>query len=207
MRIANHMGGFSLNEADTLRKAMGKKKREIMEEYKAKFVDGAVAGNVDRDLARRIFDLIEFFAGYGFNKSHSTAYALVTYQTAYLKANYPTEFMAAVMSCEMNNTDKIVEYLNELKPMGIEILPPDINQSEGGFSVEEKCIRYGMEAIKGLGAKAVEAIVRRREAGGEFKSIFDVCDRVEKQQGLNKSTLEILTSSMDPSKKLPANAP
>src|SRR5215470_4936755 len=119
-----------------------------MEKFKEKFVSGAAAKGIDRALATRIFDLIEFFAGYGFNKSHSTAYALVSYQTAYLKANYPTEFMAAVMSCEMSNTDNLVEYLEEARKMRIEILPPNINRSQKGFAVEDNNIWYGLEAVK-----------------------------------------------------------
>lgn len=191
MRIANLMGGFSLNEADTLRKAMGKKKKEIMEQFKAKFVDGSVESGIDRSIAQRVFDLMEFFAGYGFNKSHSAAYALVTYHTAYLKANFPTEFMAAVMSCEMSNTDKIVEYLDECRKMDIELLPPDINCSQSEFSVEERKIRYGLSAVKGMGEKVVESIIAARADGEEYASIFDLCERVD---GLNKSTLEILAS-------------
>jgi DNA polymerase-3 subunit alpha len=193
MRIANQMAGFSLNEADTLRKAMGKKKKEIMEKFKEKFVAGAEGKGIERKVATRIFDLIEFFAGYGFNKSHSTAYALVTYQTAYLKANYPTEFMAAVMTCEMSNTDKIVEYLEETKKMGIEVLPPHINQSERGFSVEANKIWYGLEAVKGIGGKVVDAIVESRDRVGEFRSLFDLCERVD-GKAINKSVLESLVS-------------
>ncbi len=200
MRIANQMAGFSLNEADTLRKAMGKKKKEIMEKFKEKFVSGAGGKGIDRALATRIFDLIEFFAGYGFNKSHSTAYALVSYQTAYLKANYPTELMAAVMTCEMSNTDAIVEYLEESRKMGIEILPPDINRSERGFSVpaapdrgDSKKIWYGLEAVKGLGGKVVDAIIACRQVHGEFRSIFELCERVA-EHAVNKSVLEHLIS-------------
>ena len=200
MRIANVMAGFSLNEADTLRKAMGKKKKEIMEKFKAKFVDGAAQQKIDRALATHIFDLIEFFAGYGFNKSHSTAYALVSFQTAYMKANYPTEFMAAVMSCEMSNTDTIVEYLEECRRMGIEILPPHVNHSEKGFSVpslpdrsDPRRIWYGLEAVKGLGGKVVDAIIACRTKEGDFKSVFEICERVT-EQALSKTVLELLVS-------------
>ena len=200
MRIANVMAGFSLNEADSLRKAMGKKKKEIMEKFKAKFVEGASQKGIDRTLSTHTFDLIEFFAGYGFNKSHSTAYALVSYQTAYLKANYPTEFMAGVMTCEMSNTDTIVEYLEECRRMGMETLPPHINRSEKGFSVpslpdrsDSRKIWYGLEAVKGVGGKVVEAIIACREKDGEFKSVFDICERVT-EQALSKSVLELLVS-------------
>jgi DNA polymerase-3 subunit alpha len=191
MRIANQMAGFSLNEADTLRKAMGKKKKEIMEKFKEKFVSGAAAKGIDRKLATHTFDLIEFFAGYGFNKSHSTAYALVSYQTAYLKANYPTEFMAAVMTCEMSNTDAIMEYLEESRRMGIEVLPPDINRSERGFTVEGQRIWYGLEAVKGMGSKVADAIIAEREAHGPFRSIFELAERVD-GQAVNKTALETL---------------
>ncbi|MBI4607362.1 MAG: DNA polymerase III subunit alpha [Planctomycetes bacterium] len=193
MRIANVMAGFTLNEADTLRKAMGKKKKEIMEKFKEKFVSGAARKGIDPRLATHTFDLIEFFAGYGFNKSHSTAYALVSYQTAFLKANYPTEFLAAVMSCEMSNTDNLVEYLEEARRMGIEILPPHINRSEKAFSVEDRKIWYGLEAVKGIGGKVVDAILEARERGGPFRSIFDLCERVD-GAAINKTVLEGLTS-------------
>ncbi|HVR75410.1 MAG TPA: DNA polymerase III subunit alpha, partial [Planctomycetota bacterium] len=193
MRIANQLAGFSLNEADSLRKAMGKKKKEIMEKFKEKFVSGAEANGIDARLATRIFDLIEFFAGYGFNKSHSTAYALVSYQTAYLKANYATELMAAVMTCEMSNTDHIVDYLEESRRLGIETLPPHINRSEQGFAVDGGRIRYGLEAVKGLGGKVVEAVVETRDRGGPFRSIFDLCERVD-GQAINKAVIENLIS-------------
>jgi DNA polymerase-3 subunit alpha len=193
MRIANALAGFSLNEADSLRKAMGKKKKEIMEAFKEKFVSGAAARGIEPKLATHIFDLIEFFAGYGFNKSHSTAYALISYQTAYLKANYPTEFMAAVLTCEMTSIDKLVEYLEECRLMGIEILPPSINRSEKGFSVAEGKIWYGLEAVKGIGGKVVDLILEARGKGGEFQSIFELCERVD-GQAVNKSVLETLIS-------------
>jgi DNA polymerase-3 subunit alpha len=194
MRIANVLAGFTLNEADNLRKAMGKKKKEIMERFKEKFVGGAVAKGSDRKLATRIFDLIEFFAGYGFNKSHSTAYALISYQTAYLKANYPTEFMAAVLTCELSNTDKLVEYLEESRRMGIEILPPHINSSEKGFSVEDGKIWYGLEAIKGIGGKVVDLILEARSRAPEaFRSIFEFCERVD-GQAVHKTVLEGLVA-------------
>ena len=193
MRIANQMAGFSLNEADILRKAMGKKKKEMMETFKEKFVSGAVKKGIDERIATHTFDLIEVFAGYGFNKSHSTAYAMVSYQTAYLKANFPTEFMAAVMTCEMSNTDKIVEYLEESRKMGISILPPDVNKSDLMFAVEGPKIRYSLQAIKGIGSKVVEGLIEAREAEGQFRSIFDLCGRVDSQV-LNKAVLESLIS-------------
>jgi DNA polymerase-3 subunit alpha len=193
MRIAHDMCGFSLNEADNLRKAMGKKKPEIMAKYQAKFCDGAVSRGVDRGIAQRIWDLIVYFAGYGFNKSHSTAYALVSYQTAYLKANYPTEFLAAVMTCEMSNIDTMVENLGELRRLGIPVLPPDINRSQRGFSVHQDKVVYGLEAVKGIGGKTVEAIIDERQRRGEFRSIFEFCERVQ-SAALNKAALECLVS-------------
>jgi DNA polymerase-3 subunit alpha len=210
MRIANKLGGFTLNEADTLRKAMGKKKKELMEEFRGQFIDGAKANGIESKQSSHIFDLIEFFAGYGFNKSHSTAYALITYQTAYLKANFPTEFMAAVMTCEMSNTDKIVEYLEEVRHLDIEVGSPDIQRSETGFTVEGRKIWYGLGAVKGIGSKAVDAMVAGRQRSGPgndqessgngqesseepYRSIFDLCERVDSQL-LNKTVLESLIS-------------
>jgi DNA polymerase-3 subunit alpha len=199
MRIANQMSGFSLTEADSLRKAMGKKKPEIMAKFQTKFLDGAASRGVDRKVAERIWDLMVYFAGYGFNKSHSTAYAVVSYQTAYLKANYTTEFMAALMTCEMSNTDKLAEYLEECRRLGIEILPPDINRSYRSFTVARDGgsagkIWYGLEAIKGLGGKAAEAIIAARERGGHFSSIYDLCERVE-AGALTKAVLDPLIAS------------
>ena len=197
MRIANKLAGFTLNEADTLRKAMGKKKKELMEEFRGKFIDGSKHNGIESKQASHIFDLIEFFAGYGFNKSHSAAYGLVTYQTAYLKANYPTEFMAAVMTCEMSNTDKIVEYLEEVRRLDIEVGQPHIHRSETGFTVEGRKIWYGLGAVKGIGTKAVEAIVAERSGvdgeTSEFRSIYDLCEQVDSQL-LNKTVLESLIS-------------
>ncbi len=196
MQIANQLAGFSLTEADSLRKAMGKKKPQIMAKFQAKFLEGATARGIDQKAAMRIWDLMVFFAGYGFNKSHSTAYAVISYQTAYLKANFPTEYMAALMTCEMSNTDKLAEYLEECRRMCIEILPPDINRSQRGFSVAlngsgAEQILYGLEAIKGLGGKAAQAIMDARQKGGAFRSIFDLCERVE-SGALNKTVLEAL---------------
>ncbi|MCZ6796288.1 MAG: DNA polymerase III subunit alpha [Planctomycetota bacterium] len=194
MRIANQLAGFTLNEADTLRKAMGKKNKKMMQKFKEKFVEGGVEQGHHRDQMSHLFDLIEFFAGYGFNKSHSTAYALVSYQTAYLKGNYPTEFMAAVMSCEMSNTDKIVDYLEECRRLEIEVMPPSVNQSEKGFAVSDGKIWYGLEAIKGMGAKVAEQIVKDRRQSGPYTSIFQFCERVD-SQAAGKAVMESLISA------------
>ncbi len=194
MRIAQVIGAFTLNQADSLRKAMGKKKPEIMAKFTDQFIDGARGNGHDGKGAKHLFEQIQEFAAYGFNKSHSVAYGFVSYQTAYLKANYPTEFMAAVMTCEMSNTDKIVEYLEECRNhMGIEIMPPNINRSEKDFSVTDGKIWYGLEAVKGIGGKVVDHFVEARRKEGDFKSIYDICERVD-GQGLSKAVLEALTS-------------
>ena len=195
MRIANVLGGFSLNEADNLRKAMGKKKPEIMAKFRQKFIQGSVDTGIDKATATEIFELMEYFAGYGFNKSHSAAYAVVCYQTAYLKANYPTCYMAALMSCEMNNTDKIVEYMEECKRMGIEVLPPCVNESEAEFAVlGDQKIRYGLGAIRNVGSRAVEAILSARKEVGRFENIFCFAENVD-THAVNKQVMESLIRS------------
>lgn len=179
MRIANKLAGFSMAKADYLRKAMGKKRSDIAAEYREPFVEGAVRNGVPKEVAERIYDLMEHFAGYGFNKSHSAAYAILAYRTAYLKANYPLHFMAALLTSEIGKQDKIAEYIRDCREMSIEILPPDVNASHADFRVEGDAIRYGLAAIKGVGVKAVEEIVRAREEKGEFKSLYDLCERVD----------------------------
>jgi DNA polymerase III subunit alpha len=192
MRIANVLAGFSLTEADTLRKAMGKKKPEILAKFKDQFVKGATKNGVPEQVAIEIFNDIEYFAGYGFNKSHSAAYALVTYQTAWLKANHPVEFMAALLTCEMLSIDKTVEYVEELREMGVPLLPPDVNASRARFTVEDrKAVRYGLAAIKGVGAGLVDQAAAERDRNGPFKSIFDLCERCS-HFGLTKTALEAL---------------
>ncbi|MGH7321667.1 MAG: DNA polymerase III subunit alpha [Candidatus Rokuibacteriota bacterium] len=181
MQIASDLAGFSMRDADELRQAMGKKKPEIMAEQRAKFVDGATARGVKARVAERIFDLMEKFAGYGFNKSHAAAYAMVAYQTAYLKANYAVEFMAALLTSEMANTDKIVIHIDECRTMGIDVLPPDVNVSGFQFGVAEQAIRFGLGAIKNVGEKAIQSIVEARENGDAFASLADFCCRVDGQ--------------------------
>jgi len=190
MKIANVLSQFTLNEADSLRKAMGKKKPEIMAEYQEKFVSQAVKNGVDERKARLIFEHVEKFAGYGFNKSHSTAYALISYQTAYLKANYPPQFMAALMTSESGNHDKLASYSQECERMKIKIFPPDINRSLGHFTVEEDSIRFGLAAVKNVGAKAIESIVSEREEG-QYVSLFDFCERVDLRD-CNRQQIESL---------------
>lgn len=192
MQIAQVLSGYSLGDADLLRRAMGKKKPEIMARERSTFVDGAIANNIDGSLAGDIFDLIEKFAGYGFNKSHSAAYALVSYQTAWLKAYYPAAFMSAVLSADMDHTDKVVGMIDESRRMGLEVEPPDVNHSAYDFSVEgDKHIRYGLGAIKGVGQGAIEAMISERENNGVFSDLYDLCRRVDLRK-LNKRVLEAL---------------
>lgn len=194
MQIAQALAGYTLGGADLLRRAMGKKKPEEMAKQRQIFVTGAVARGVGKDVASYIFDLMEKFAGYGFNKSHSAAYALLSYQTAWLKTHYSAEFMAAVLSADMDNTDKIVILINECRDMGLEIVPPDVNRSHYAFTAKDGVIIYGLGAIKGLGASAVESMEHERDQGGAFLDLYDFCRRVDAQK-LNKRTQEALIRS------------
>ncbi|MGQ0667792.1 MAG: DNA polymerase III subunit alpha [Nitrospiraceae bacterium] len=189
MAIANKVAGFSLGQADILRRAMGKKKPEEMEKLRVKFLDGAKQKRIPPRKAEKLFELIQKFAGYGFNKSHAAAYAVICYHTAYLKAHYPTEFMAALMTTDMGNTDKIVGYFTECRDLGIKVLGPDINQSQKNFAVVDGAIRFGLAAIKNVGEGAVESIVAIRHADGPFVSFFDFCRRVDLHK-VNKRMLE-----------------
>jgi DNA polymerase-3 subunit alpha len=192
MRLAADLAGFSLAQADILRKAMGKKDRELMAEQREEFVKGCKAHKVDGRKAERIWDLIEKFAGYGFNKSHAACYGLVAYQTAYLKANYPVEFMAALLTSEMERTDKIVQYMEECRAMGLRVAPPDVNRSGARFTVDGDTIRFGLAAIKNVGETAIESIVQvRQEGGATFASLTDFCARVDLRL-LNRRVLESL---------------
>jgi DNA polymerase III subunit alpha len=188
MRIANKLANFSMGQADILRKAMGKKKPEEMEKQKEAFIQGAVANGIPEKKAKRIFDLMAYFAEYGFNKSHSAAYAYVAYQTAYLKAHYPVEFMAATLSADMDNTDKIVKSIAGCREMGIEILPPDINLSGKEFKVVGSSIRFGLEAVKGVGSAAIESIIETRDTG-PFTSVSNFLERID-QRRVNKKVVE-----------------
>jgi DNA polymerase-3 subunit alpha len=195
MQIAQVLAGYTLGGADLLRRAMGKKKPEEMAKERGKFVAGAVARSVPEAQAAMIFDLMEKFAGYGFNKSHSAAYALLTYQTAWLKAHYPAEFMAAVLTSELSNTDKIVGLVNECQEIGLKVLPPDVNESEHAFhATDAGTIRYGLGAVKGVGQGAVEAIEAERAANGPYQSVADLCHRIDLQR-LNRRLLEALIRS------------
>ncbi len=182
MQIAQILAGYTLGGADLLRRAMGKKKPEEMAKQRSIFVSGAVARGVREAQATHIFDLMEKFAGYGFNKSHSAAYALLSYQTAWLKAHYPAAYMAAVLSSDMDKTEKVVTLIDECNGMQLKVLPPDVNASVYAFRVAgADSIRYGMGAIKGVGASAVEAIIEEREKNGPFESLSDLCRRIDLQ--------------------------
>ncbi len=191
-QAARDLAGFSLGEGDILRRAMGKKKKEVMDEQRKHFVDGCKeTNNIDAKLADRIFDNIAKFAEYGFNKSHSTAYGFVSFQTAYLKAHYPEEFMAALLSAEMGTPDKLTLVLAEVKEMGIEVKPPSVNESIARFRPTQGAIHFGMAGIKGVGGGAVDALVAERDANGPFEGLIDFCGRVN-NQAVNKKALENL---------------
>jgi DNA polymerase III subunit alpha len=189
MAIANKVAGFSLGQADILRRAMGKKKPEEMEKLRVKFVDGAKKNKIAEKKAEKLYELIQKFAGYGFNKSHAAAYAVVCYHTGYLKAHYPTEFMAALMTSDMGNTDKIVGYFTECRDLGIKVLGPDVNESQKNFAVADGVIRFGLAAIKNVGEGAVDSVLAVRAESGAFKSFFDFCRRVDLHK-VNKRMLE-----------------
>jgi DNA polymerase III subunit alpha len=191
MQIANRLAGFSLGDADLLRRAMGKKKHDEMAAQREKFLAGCAARKIHARKAERIFELMAEFAGYGFNKSHSCAYALLAYQTAYLKTHYPVEFMAAMLSSETGNTEKVVKYINEARGMGITVLPPDVNSSDLSFTPVGDSIRFGLAAIKNVGESTVKGILQAREALGRFSSIFEFCESVDSRL-LNKRVLESL---------------
>ena len=194
MQIAQELAGYTLGGADMLRRAMGKKKPEEMAKQRAFFEDGAKDQGVDPELAIKIFDLVEKFAGYGFNKSHSAAYALVSYQTAWLKTHYPAQFMAATMSSDMDKTDKVVTFVEECRSMKLTLLPPDVNQGEFQFTVDKfDNIIYGLGAIKGLGEGPVDSILEARQQG-PFKDLFDFCVRIDSRK-VNKRALEALIRS------------
>ena len=206
MQISRELAGFSRGEADTLRKAMSKKIPELLAEQKEKFINGCVKNGIAKNLAEKVFSFIEPFAGYGFNRSHAACYALIGYQTAYLKAHYPTEFMAALLTADQNDTDRIAIEIEECRKMGIEIAPPDINESFASFTVvtsgtednkkakegeELKTIRFGLNAVKNVGSHIVEEIIKERKKNGKYQDIFDLSERVV-DKDLNKKSLESL---------------
>jgi DNA polymerase III subunit alpha len=210
MQIAQDLAGYSLGGADLLRRAMGKKKAEEMQVQREFFVEGAAGNDIPAEQAQAIFDLMETFARYGFNKSHSVAYALIAYHTAWLKAHYPAEFMAAVLSADLDKTDKIANLIEDCKAMGLEVLPPDINRSVYRFKVEDGAIRYGLGAAKGVGAGAVETLVDARKRLGTFDSLATLCREVDLSR-LNRRALETLIragacDSLDENRALLINA-
>ncbi|MCS6831078.1 MAG: DNA polymerase III subunit alpha [bacterium] len=192
LQTVRALAGFTLGQADILRRAIGKKKAEDMEKMRSKFIEGAVRNGISEKQAEKLYELIEPFAGYAFNKAHAVCYAMVAYQTAYLKANYPVEYFAALMAAHFDNQDKVVQYVEECRRRNIQILPPDINRSDADFTVEGDAIRFGLGAIKNVGKAAVEVILRAR-ADKPFASLFDFCVRTLEQQGnFGKSTVETL---------------
>lgn len=194
MKIANILAGYSLGDADILRRAMGKKNPAVMEQEREKFMAGALTNNIPEQKATYIFDLMAKFAGYGFNKSHSAAYALIAYQTAYLKAHYPAQYMAALLSCDMDNTDKVVKYINECKAHNIDVLPPDINESFKDFTVINDRIRFGLEAVKNVGGAALISIIEEREANGPYPTLSDFCSRIDPSR-VNRKVIESLVKA------------
>jgi len=194
MQIANRLAGYSLGEADLLRRAMGKKKPEEMAQQRERFIQGAVQRGYPPKKIEKIFDLMAQFAGYGFNKSHSAAYALLAYHTAYLKTHYPVEFMAALLTSVTGSTDDVVKYINECREMGIAVEPPDINVSDANFTPHGQAIRFGLAAVKNVGHNAIESIVAARKKLGQFKSIYEFCEKVDLRL-LNKRVLESLIKS------------
>ena len=191
MEISRRLAGYSLGEGDILRRAMGKKDPQVMSQQKERFLDGSLDNGISRDKSGKLFDLIEKFAGYGFNKSHSAAYALIAFQTAYLKAHFPLEFMAALLTSEVNDTDKVMAHIGECRERGLTVLPPDINHSGIDFTVADNAIRFGLAAVKNVGRGAVEAIITAREEGGEFTGLHDLCERVDLRK-VNRRVLESL---------------
>ena len=179
IQIFNKVAGFTLGEADMVRRAMGKKKIEVMVANKEKFLAGARANNVSPAKAQKLWELVDQFAGYGFNKSHSAAYALVAYHTAYLKTHYPVEFMSALLTAEIGNQDKLTRYLAECKDMGIGILPPDVNSSDLVFTPDGKAIRFGLTAIKNVGPTAIESVLAARQKLGRFDNLVEFCEHVD----------------------------
>jgi len=195
MRLASELAGFTLGQADELRRAMGKKDAAKMLAQRDRFIQGAKANGISEKKATTIFELIEYFAGYGFNKSHSTTYALLAYQTGYLKANYPRHFMAALLTIESQDSDKVALYLGECRELGVPILPPDINASELGFVVQPDGVRFGLVAVKGAGEGAIQSILdTRRQLGGQIASLFSLMERADLRL-VNKKVIECLVKA------------
>jgi DNA polymerase-3 subunit alpha len=194
MQIANRLAGYSLGEADLLRRAMGKKDPEEMAKQRDRFVRGSIERGFPEKKIVKIFDLMEQFAGYGFNKSHSAAYALLAFQTAYLKTHYPVEFMAALLTSQASSTDGVVKYINECREMGIPVEPPDINFSDANFTPHGEAIRFGLSAVKNVGRNAIDSILQARKELKRFSSLFEFCEKVDLRL-LNKRVVESLVKS------------
>ncbi len=192
MRLASELAGFTLGQADELRRAMGKKDAAKMQAQRDTFIGGCRARNIPEKKATKVFEFIEFFAGYGFTKAHSTTYALLAYQTAYLKANYPRHFMAALLTIESQNSDKVALYLAECRELGVPVLPPDINASRLAFAVEPDGVRFGLGAVKGAGEGAIQSILAARQAlGGRITSLFELTEHIDLRL-VNKKVFESL---------------
>ena len=191
MQIASKLANFSMGDADLLRSAMSKKKTDVMKKQKDKFIEGAKKNKISVKKAETIYNQMAMFAEYGFNKSHSTAYALIAFQTAYLKAHHPVEFMAALLTCEMDNNDKVLRHINECREMGIDILPPDINESNRDFTVSQVKIRFGLAAVKNVGGAAIESVISNRNDSGKFISLYDFCKRIDLRKA-NRRVIESL---------------
>ena len=190
MQVVQVLAKFTLAEADLLRRAMGKKKIDVMAAQLEKFIEGCAKRDISAERAKRIFDKIEMFAGYGFNKSHSAAYGLISYQTAYLKANYPVAFLAANLSSAMSTADAVTILISEANEMGIQVLPPDVNRSDLDFTVDAGSIRFGLAAIKGVGHAASEGLISAREENGDFETMLDMCERTG--SAVNRRVMENL---------------
>ena len=191
MRIVSNIAGLSLAKADSLRRAISKKTPEVMVAARKGFIDGCVKNNINSRIADKIFNQIEYFSGYGFNRSHSAAYAMISYRTAYLKANYPIEYMTALLTSEKDNTDKLVVYIDEASRMGIKILPPDVNESFAKFTIVPEGIRFGLAAVKNVGQGAIDSIIDVRKKEGNFESLYDFCERVDSRL-VNRKVIESL---------------
>ena len=189
MRLASVLAGLLSRSGGFASSSDGEKEAEVMAQQREVFIEGSVKNEVEEETAAHIFDLVQEFASYGFNKSHSAAYGLISYQTAFLKAHFPVAFMAALLTCDRDNTDKVVRYIHEARTMGIKILPPDVNESSLDFSISEGAIRFGLGAVKNVGEGAILSILKAREDSGHFESFMDFCERVDLRK-VNKRVLE-----------------
>ena len=207
MQIAVDVAGFTMGEADILRQAMGKKKPEVMAEQKEKFIQGATARGVAKRKAQELWEYIEPFAGYGFNKSHSVAYAMLAYKTAYLKAHHPVAFMTAMLTSEMSSKDNVAKYFQECREMNIDVLPPDINESSWSFTAVGDSIRFGLGAVKGIGESAVEAILEARRHSGNFRSLAHFAMEVDSKSLNHKAMESVICAGCFDTPRVPPQRP